>query len=364
MEIKFKKLIKLLNTIEPEKDYSDSHWKFYFKINSKEWEKLSITLYDKNYYFTFAGSRFTMCYPGEKEKVYWNEPEIKWILQGVNSCINEIKTNLELYYRKLHKELPLKYREGLIPRKALMLNVKVLYRPEKKLGKKLTANIVRWIEINGSKKNKTQKPLTLKIYLEYCRVAYMANAKSLGIDDSESGMMLYKRFADNRHEGLLDIDINSPEAFNKWYHGPRGGGHPWEIYRGGNTTHIDLGAHEYNEYSYKYTQEKEQNNEYEIFLNGFSTGRLVETIRIALAFIEKDMPFTLSNAEGIRKKLLGLDNLGIIPEWYSTHRANQSYPEGLDVYDCIKFQDPTPAERKKLLPYITWLPLDIILPHA
>jgi hypothetical protein len=57
-----------------------------------------------------------------------------------------------------------------------------------------------------------------------------------------SGLKMYLRFADGRDEGSTELPANSADAFTKWYHSGRRGGHPCEVYRGGNTTHINLGA--------------------------------------------------------------------------------------------------------------------------
>lgn len=354
-----KEVIKLLKKIEPKRDYSDSHWNFYLKINSRQWEVLRITLYDSNYYFSFAGSRETFCYPKDKEQLIDDSSsELKWIRELVPKYIVDIQKGGDYLYRKVVKELPLQYRTGLLPRKALLLNVKDIYRPEKELGKKGTAELVRWIEKNGREKFESKKPMTLHTYLEYCKVAYLANPKKTHAKSSESGLSLYKRLADNRHEGLLDIDMHSPEAFTKWHQGGRGGGgHPWEIYRGGNTTHINLGVTTVDDY---FAEKK--SSKFTIYLQGLSIGRLVETARIALSFIRKDMPFSLFGAEEMREKLLALDNIGLLPQWYGLHRANQSFSSDLNVYDCLHWQDLTGPERRKLKPFVTWLPLEIILP--
>ena len=51
----------------------------------------------------------------------------------------------------------------------------------------------------------------------------------------------YNLMADGRHDGLLDVSPeDDPEAFGRWYRERPRGGHPWEICRGGNTTHISL----------------------------------------------------------------------------------------------------------------------------
>ena len=52
---------------------------------------------------------------------------------------------------------------------------------------------------------------------------------------------LYFRYADGRDEELSSIDLDSETAFREWLKfGGRGYGHPWEVSRGGNSTHIDF----------------------------------------------------------------------------------------------------------------------------
>ena len=56
---------------------------------------------------------------------------------------------------------------------------------------------------------------------------------------------MYKRYADGRCGALHEIDPDSPDEFLLWLDRKTPctrdcGDHPWEIKRGGNTTHIDL----------------------------------------------------------------------------------------------------------------------------
>lgn len=85
--------------------------------------------------------------------------------------------------------------------------------------------------------------ISLSTYLNYCRMAYLANLNKYKshVSKEMSGLEMYKAMADGRHEGLVDLPEDSTEAIIKWYHSSRFGGHPWEICRGGNTTHIALG---------------------------------------------------------------------------------------------------------------------------
>ena len=57
-------------------------------------------------------------------------------------------------------------------------------------------------------------------FFEYCRMAYIAaRRKEDKVDTSLSGHDMYARYADGRHEGLLDIDPNSPQEFADWIDG-------------------------------------------------------------------------------------------------------------------------------------------------
>jgi hypothetical protein len=79
------------------------------------------------------------------------------------------------------------------------------------------------------------------------------------------------------------------------------GGHPWEICRGGNSTHISL-----------YLCQIE--NGWMVRLAGSSNARVVETVKMAIAFYLNNIPFVLEEAEGIFRMITGVDYIGILPE--------------------------------------------------
>jgi len=167
----------------------------------------------------------------------------------------------------------------------------------------------------------TVSSFTAAGFFEYCKIAYAVSAQEHeSIDASLSGRELYKRFADNRHEGLLDIDETSEEEFADWIDGRHQlkttGGHPWEIKRGGNTTHINLAV---------YRPQYNQKEGFIIELQGAAINRMVETIQMFLAIHEAGLPITISDPFNIRKRLLAQDNIGIVPEYLSLHRANERY---------------------------------------
>ncbi|MBS0184940.1 MAG: hypothetical protein JSS34_01070 [Proteobacteria bacterium] len=88
---------------------------------------------------------------------------------------------------------------------------------------------------------------------------------------------------------------------------------------------------------------------------------LAEAIRMFLALYEVGMPINMSDPDSIVKRLLGQDNIGIVPSYNSLHRANQSYPEDQNVYDVMYYDDLRKAKRK-IKPFIIWEPLPMLVP--
>ena len=84
---------------------------------------------------------------------------------------------------------------------------------------------------------------------------------------------------------------------------------------------------------------------------------------MALAFHQKKMPFRWFRANDIRLKVEGQDNIGIVPEYHSLHRANQLFEEKDQVFDCIHWND-LGLYKRKIMDFVTWLPLDPLYPCA
>jgi hypothetical protein len=88
---------------------------------------------------------------------------------------------------------------------------------------------------------------------------------------------------------------------------------------------------------------------------------MVETMRMFLAIQKAKLPISIANPEGIRKRLLAQDNIGIIPSYTSLHRANQHFSQDEDVYDVMHYDDFGRFKRR-INPFITWEPLPILKP--
>ncbi len=97
-----------------------------------------------------------------------------------------------------------------------------------------------------------------------------------------------------------------------------------------------------------------------MYLRGSSTSRMAETIRIALALEKAKLPVEIHDAEELRSRLLGMDNMGIIPNFMHNHWASQNFEKGDRVYDCAHLRDF--SRKNRILPFITWKPIEPIRP--
>jgi hypothetical protein len=261
--------------------------------------------------------------------------------------------------RHVQDNYPMNCRYGIVPNALVQASLPDVYRIDRELGTLRTRKLVRLVEEGFFRReeNTVAQSMTAADYFRYCRIAYIAaRRKGERIDLSLSAREMYARYADGRHEGLLDIDENSEQEFADWIDGKHPkracGGHPWEIKRGGNTTHINLAVMRPSVHS---------NEGFKVELCGASIGRMVETMRMLLAIHKEGLPISMWDYEGVRKRLLAQDNIGIVASYDSLHRANQRFPREQDVYDVLYYNDLGRFKRR-LTPFITWEPLPILKP--
>ena len=76
--------------------------------------------------------------------------------------------------------------------------------------------------------------ITLRDYLEVVKIVYEAN----GLDVSRDLKELYRRYADGRDCGMMELPLDDREAFRRWREKEAHcGGHPFEVMRGGFITY-------------------------------------------------------------------------------------------------------------------------------
>lgn len=149
----------------------------------------------------------------------------------------------------------------------------------------------------------------------------------------------YYKYADGRDEDLKDIDIDSEEEFFKWYFDKnKFGGHPWEVCRGGNSTHIDLGV-------------RNKDGKWYYFLRGKSWNRSIETIKFYLALRRKGLPVFLEDAQEILNRLLGKDKIGIVPDFVIPRYCESNFPNE-KILDFMHL--PYDENKAKMIQYAKW----------
>jgi len=353
---------------------TDHVWNLIFSDHNDKWNHLHVNKYRRTFYIlhvdgnlgsleiepkkgvkameSFGFSSYT--FDSENLSRTW-EPLItsaRKLLKTVGK--NWIKAN-----KQVLEKYPLNRRYGTAPNSLITVSLPDIYRLDRELGKTGTGKLVRLVEDGFFMKSENTEAtsMTAATYFDYCKIAYIAGKrKGETVDESLSGREMYIRYADGRHEGLLDIDETSEQEFADWIDGSHPkramGGHPWEIKRGGNTTHIDL-------YVIRPYIKKEG---FKIELRGESIGRMVETMKMLLAIHEASLPISIANPEGVRKRLLTQDNIGIVPCYSSLHRANQHFRKEDDVYDVMHY-DELGRFKRRIAPFITWEPLPILKPR-
>ncbi len=358
----FCQFINDINLIQPEYNFSDRVWRLPMRFgpNPKDWTMAHVTLYEDTYYcyWTEWDLSLELSMRGKIKKAALeglsdeDSKKFSYMMKRFTTFVKRITNDWLRVYRETLKNLPLDMRYGILPKVVIWKYYPDRYRADIALGKMKTARFAEYVRAGRFRSDYAghHREMSLTLFMKYCKVAYTANLQQFkgSIEKEMSGLKMYKRLADGRHEGLVDLQLESAGAFKQWYHSGRGGGHPWEVYRGGNTTHIDLGV-------------TEKAGGWSVFLKGSSTSRMAETIRIALALVKEGLPVEIHDAEELRLRVLGMDNMGIIPKFIINHRASQNFDKGDRVYDCAHLHDF--CRKNRILPFISWKSIDPIRPR-
>lgn len=217
-------------------------------------------------------------------------------------------------------------------------------------------------------------------FLRACALGYEACGHKLyGKDGERLGPReLYMRYADGRDEGLTGlgdglhsgpgIDLGSEDAWDEWYSDEsRIGGHPWEVCRGGNSTHVSLYV-EHDREDRRLAKltgrsdeiDSEEGKEgYYFGVAGESWTRSTESVRFFLALKKAGLPVVLADAEAMLMRYEGRDLVGIVPETVVPAYCSGMFPaecgrildfmhvydEDIDAYgDSIRWLPEEPAE--------------------
>jgi hypothetical protein len=342
----------------------DHIWEVLFPLQDTKWHHLRVVRYLESYLFIDIS--------GNAGALEFLLPDEIKPLSGLDAPQHNVWSpliDLSLAWLKLLRkdwiasskrvqlEYPLELRQGVVPHALIRSSFPAYYRLDDAIGQDKAQKIISLIESGYLRRSEhTESPsLTANEYFAYCKIAYIAaRREDEVVDENLSGRELYRLFADGRDDGLLQIDGDSHEEFSQWIDGThplRGsGGHPWEIKRGGNTTHINLAV---------YRPLYSKNEQYVIELSGESLGRMAETLQMFLAIHEAGLPISLSNPEAVRKRLLSQDCIGIIPAYVSYHRAYQRFRKDQDVFEVMYYKE-LGRYKRRVTPFITWEPLPLL----
>ena len=177
--------------------------------------------------------------------------------------------------------------------------------------------------------------MTVNDFFRYCAIGYAEN-KCEGCDKTPKEQ--YYLHADGRDEGLRELDMDDPEAFHAWLHDrSHGGGHPWEVCRGGNSTHVSLCP-------------IDDENEYYLNLDGDAWNRTIETVKFYLALTRAGIPVYLLEAHTLADRLAEKEWIGIVPDGVMPAYCESWFPkEHIIDYMNLPYDD-----RERFLPFCVW----------
>lgn len=330
--------------VENQEDF-ENLWKEEYP-DSVKWYFLSVSHYNEEY-FIFIDNKLTLhiknALPEIKET--HNSQLVSWIDQAVDGCLDWLRKDTVGYNQYVCQHLPFTRRTGRILRKQYWD-----IDPEEKewMLKGLTTvdlDILKTIVELSENEERTiiQGKMTSGIFFDCCKMGYEANGYSF--DAELKPVDLYCKFADGRDFGLTQLDPDSPEAFTEWFDKREWQfGHPWEVCRGGNSTHISLYV-------------DKQANGWRLFLAGKSRGRVGETVRFAIALYKHNTPFKLLDAKEILIMASGKDFIGVVPEGVTPVYCHSYFPKEDSIID---FMNLPKENRDKVVVATYWYPLEQI----
>ncbi|MCK4654422.1 MAG: hypothetical protein KAU01_08250 [Candidatus Cloacimonetes bacterium] len=96
-------------------------------------------------------------------------------------------------------------------------------------------------------------------------------------------------------------------------------------------------------------------NKWSLRLAGSSVVRVVETVKMAVALYENNMPFILSEAEAILRMVTGIDYIGIVPDYIFPRYCHGYFPKDDEIIDFMQLGF---EEDKTIIANAYWYPLE------
>lgn len=264
---------------------------------------------------------------------------VEWMTFELKNCVREIGDGT--YNERIRRELPPELRIGTITRKAFW----EVY-PEEKAGyfenlpeSDVTEflHLLEEVEDMIPPKNRL-KEMTSGLFYHACALGYAAN-KYEGCY-TLSPKELYLKYADGRDDGLRELPEDSAEDFARWYEYERNrGGHPWEVCRGGNSTHVSL-----------FVSHSDQG--FYFIVDGKSWDRSVEAIKFYLSIHRAGLPVVIHEGKKLAERLTGAEMIGIVPDGVFPRYCDSYFPEE----SILDFMNLPHEKRDDLASRCVWKP--------
>ena len=271
-----------------------------------------------------------------------------WLFHQISREISAALADPERYGQSLTKRIPLTERFARVQRKQLW---EVLPELKHYIVDEMTPSERREFQdiachLKGEAVS-SKPPISGFSAADYFRCCALCfDAAGLGDDDRGlSARDRYRKHADGRHGGLLNLPEESSDAFLKWLASPEWQGtHPWEVRRGGNTTHISLGAFA-------------EGGGVRLALAGSATTRAAETMKMALALWRAGIQFILHDADLHLFRAKGEDWIGLYPDSYGLS-GRYFFPTDVVVTDFYPWSEYACFPQFQTM--VEPLPLDIL----
>lgn len=301
--------------------------------------------YQWNFYF-FVNNDLTFHVPADEvNKPYCidNAQLIECVARQTADTVEWLRRDEDGHNQDVARNLPYTRRIGRILREAYWT---IDARDKEWVLKDLTEEDIAILRKVVEQTETADKPIhsqmTANLFFECCKMGYVANDYFKGKD--LPAVEMYRRSADGRHDGLLDIDPDSPQAFKTWKEERRSGGHPWEVCRGGNSNHISLFV-------------DAENGGWRLRLAGSSSSRVSETVKFAVALYRNNIFFDLWEAREILAMVTGKDFVGIVPQGVMPRYCHAYFPREDRIIDFMNLPD---EHKEEVIATAYWYPEDRI----
>lgn len=345
--------------VETYEEYVEN-WQREYPDELSWYELVVVKSFDRDGTFSYYGMSLgheTVISASLEERVYGNSYDYYEEDAAVKLCeliIPAVKESIDLlingnYNDLVESSLPYQFRVGVIKHSDLRE-----YDPEDKerdydgLSEETVRKFKQIIDAGMNDENRIGRirNFTANDFFKACEIGYRA----IGKDCNRYSLPdLYMHYADGRDEGLTGkghglnagpgIDFDDPQAWDEWYNSSRGGGHPWEVVPGGNSTHMELFVRsdkqrlDYLLRAREITQEEYdariQNSGYYFQIVGMQ--RQFESVTFYVALTDAGFPVIISGADELISRFDGTDYIGIVPHHLPTRYCESLFPDKYGV---------------------------------